>query len=72
MKNIFVKKRGLYIVAITRNKEKMLSNGQKNLDDAIFLRDYYLRIFEKTPEKWTEICNDKKYKDIKGEMFDEK
>lgn len=65
-------KRGLYIVTITRNKMKMLSNGQKKLDDAIFLRDYYLRVFEETPEKWIEICNDKKYKDIKGEMFDEK
>lgn len=66
------KKRGLYIVSIVRNKERILSNGQKNLDDAIFLRDYYLSVFEKTPEKWTKICNDKKYKDIKGEMLNGK
>ena len=58
------KKRGLYIVSITRNKMNMLSNGQKNINDAIKLRDFYLELFEENPEKWEDLCNNKKYKNI--------
>lgn len=58
------KKRGLYIVSITRNKINMLSNGQKNINDAIKLRDFYLELFEENPEKWEDLCNNKKYKNI--------
>ena len=58
------KKRGIYIVSITRNKINMLSNGQKDINDAIKLRDFYLKVFEENPEKWKDLCYNKKYKNI--------
>lgn len=61
-------RRGLYLVSIFRNKKGMFSNGQKELKDAIFLRDYYLKVYNETPHKWEEMCNNKKYKNIIGEM----
>lgn len=58
------KRRGLYIVSITRNKRNIISNGQKNIKDAIKLRDFYLKVFEENPQKWEHLCNNKKYKNI--------
>lgn len=55
------RKNGLYVVAFTRDKSTIFSRQIKDFERAIFIRDYYLNLYENNKDKWKSVCKERNY-----------
>lgn len=56
-----IQRRGGYIVAISRDKNKIFSNKINSLERAKEIREYYLKLYEENKRNWEKVCKERKY-----------
>lgn len=61
IKNVHVDRHGKYVVTIGRDGVRAFSLPITNIERAIELRDYYIKLYNNNKEEWKEICENKNY-----------
>lgn len=56
-----IQRRGGYIVAISRDKNRIFSSTINTLERAKEIREYYLKLYEENKKNWEQICKERKY-----------